>query len=142
MNVSDQIIKVLNDLCEKFGIAIDWTATNIVPYIEKLLSKFIHWEIMTSIFWMALMSILTLICFFIAKKCTSNKFKYYKDEDWDFCSWGIGAIVSWILFAVLAVCAVSVIGKQVYDIITCITFPEMMIVDEIKSLISSNTQNL
>ena len=33
---SEQIIEVLNALCEKFGIAIDWTAENVMPYLTDL----------------------------------------------------------------------------------------------------------
>ena len=31
MNISQQIIEVLNALSEKVGIAIDWTSENILP---------------------------------------------------------------------------------------------------------------
>ena len=31
MTVSEQIIQVIDALCEKFGIAIDWTTQNIIP---------------------------------------------------------------------------------------------------------------
>lgn len=33
MTVSDQIINVLDALCEKFGLVIDWTSENVVPYL-------------------------------------------------------------------------------------------------------------
>ena len=33
--MGDEIIKVINDLCGKFGIAIDWTSSNVIPYLEE-----------------------------------------------------------------------------------------------------------
>ena len=32
--ISDGIIKVLDSLADKFGIAIDWTSSNILPYLQ------------------------------------------------------------------------------------------------------------
>ena len=47
---SDEIIKILDALCEKFGMAIDWTTENITPYLENLAGRIISFEISTSIF--------------------------------------------------------------------------------------------
>lgn len=33
MQVSDQIIQVLDAICDKFGLAVDWTSTNVLPYL-------------------------------------------------------------------------------------------------------------
>ena len=49
--MSNEIINVLNALTEKFGIAIDWTSMNIIPYLEQLVNKYINYEITTSIIW-------------------------------------------------------------------------------------------
>ena len=40
MNFSQEIINVLDYLCNKFGIAIDWTSENVIPYIEELCERF------------------------------------------------------------------------------------------------------
>ena len=54
MTVSSEIIEVLDYLGEKFGIAIDWTSNNVLPYLQALVDKFIKWEISTSIVWIAI----------------------------------------------------------------------------------------
>ena len=41
MTVSEQIIQVVDMLCEKFGMAIDWTGENVIPYIEVLCKKLV-----------------------------------------------------------------------------------------------------
>ena len=48
MTVSNQIIAVLDAICEKFGIVIDWTASNIMPYLQDLCKRIVTYEIATS----------------------------------------------------------------------------------------------
>lgn len=43
--MGDEVVKVLNALCEKFGIAMDWSSQNIVPYIQLLSKRCINYEI-------------------------------------------------------------------------------------------------
>lgn len=42
MNVSEQIIQVIDNLAQKFGIVIDWTDENIVPIFQQLADKYIR----------------------------------------------------------------------------------------------------
>ena len=37
--VSNQIIEVLNEICNKFGLTIDWTSKNVYPYLQELMGK-------------------------------------------------------------------------------------------------------
>ena len=46
--MSEEIIKVLDALAEKFGVAVDWTSANVIPYLEQLCSKCVNYEIATS----------------------------------------------------------------------------------------------
>lgn len=32
---ADDIIKIINELCSKLGIAVDWSAENITPYLQQ-----------------------------------------------------------------------------------------------------------
>ena len=47
MQISNEIIQVLEYLAEKIGITIDWTNNNVLPYVEQLCKKFIEWEYTT-----------------------------------------------------------------------------------------------
>lgn len=49
--VSNQTIEVLNALCEKFGIAIDWTGQNVIPYVKEFMKKAVNYELWTSVGW-------------------------------------------------------------------------------------------
>lgn len=48
MSFSSQFIEVLDALCAKFGIAVDWTSQNVVPYLTDLAARIITYEISTS----------------------------------------------------------------------------------------------
>ena len=37
--MSEEIIKVLDNIGQKFGIAIDWTSENVLPYIQDLMHR-------------------------------------------------------------------------------------------------------
>ena len=54
MEFSQNVIEIFDDLCERIGIAIDWSAENIMPYIKDLFERFIRFEIGTSIFYIVL----------------------------------------------------------------------------------------
>lgn len=50
--MSDEVIKVIDALAERFGIVIDWSSENVIPYLQQLCDKYITYEIITSIVWM------------------------------------------------------------------------------------------
>lgn len=76
--MSEEIIKVLDVLAEKFGLAVDWTSANVIPYLEQLCGKYVNYEIATSVVWL----LLGIICLFTAKygcKLTKNFIKKYEE---------------------------------------------------------------
>lgn len=136
MEVSKQIIEVLDYLCDKIGIAIDWTAVfaneNVVPYIEQICRNFITYEIATSIAYL----IIGIVFLFVGRLAIKNakycEIKYGetgKRNDWDTAQFFATAIA--VLSIVIGICIIS---TQVFDIIECITFPEKVIFEELKSI--------
>lgn len=136
MSVSDQIIAVLDDLCTKFGIAIDWTAENILPQVQDLCERYILFEIYTSVAWgvimLAVTAIVLLFCGVFHRK--AKEIKYDIDR---FHSWA--AVISWVLFGIMLFVTIMVFCNQVFDIIECCTIPEKVILEYIKGLISYAT---
>lgn len=118
LEFGDDVIKIIEYLCEKFGIAIDWTNENILPYLSQLIDKFIQWQVGTSIAWIViaiLVAIVGTIIFVVLEK-----------QDW------IEDTTRTIWIMIFWVCALIIIGKQVFDIIECYTFPEKAIYDYIQ----------
>ena len=59
--VSDQIIKVLDNLCEKFGLAIDWSSKNIQPYLEELMEKCVNYTFTIDVIWLCIATLLLIL---------------------------------------------------------------------------------
>ena len=122
MSFSNQFIEVLDALCEKFGIAVDWTSQNVVPYVTDLATRIITYEIWTSAAWITIMAIVFLITW----KMTKNMCKEDRFEDEWITGWSIRIITGIIFFAV--------IGCQVFDIIEALALPEKTLYDFITRL--------
>ena len=78
--MSKEIINILDALAERFGVAIDYTSANVIPYLEKLCSKYVNYEITTSVIWL----LIGVICLLIAKwgsKQTKRFIKKYEESD-------------------------------------------------------------
>lgn len=140
MTVSEQIIQVIDALCEKFGIAVNWTGENVIPYIELLCGKLIKYEIVSSIIGL-LFSILLIVLYTIMIKKFAPKFKegWKRDEESDEFGWQIGTVFACIVMAILYGIAIFDILIQVDDIAKCITFPELYVFEYISDLVKVNS---
>jgi len=125
MQVSNEIINVFEYLGEKFGVAIDWTSTNVIPYIEQLCGRIINYEIATSVFWLVIGIIIGIISFFAVKK----GYSLLVDEDDE-----IGGLLT-ILGVIGLIAFIFITLSHVHSIITALTFPEITILNHIKVLI-------
>jgi NADH:ubiquinone oxidoreductase subunit 3 (subunit A) len=127
--MSKEIIKVLDALAEKFGLTVNWTASNVIPYLEQLCSKYVNYEMVTSIVWIVLASIGMFVGRRTYKKM--SKAEYEEDGNFVFSNWTFG-IVSVVLLIVVC--------TQIFDIVACLTFPEKIIIEELQSIYSSMKQ--
>lgn len=134
--MSEGIIKVLDALAEKFGLVIDWTSSNVIPYLQQLCGKYINYEITTSIVWIVLgllLYITGIICYKIVHNHKDWGVEHYSTVP-DDC---FGRIFIYFGVAAIFIISIIIIITQVFDIVTCFTFPEKMIIDELM-LIYSN----
>lgn len=129
--MSEEIIEVLDALGEKFGIAINWTSENVMPYLQQLCNKYVTYEIATSVVWM----LIGIFLLFIGKYGI-EKAKYcwekYK-EDWR-SDYDMATVVFGTLAGCVIVGGIIVILCQTMDIVTCITFPEKILIEEMQSI--------
>ena len=135
MTVSDQIIQVLDALCEKFGVAIDWTSANVIPYLTTLMGKLIQWEIWSSVAWMGIMVVLCLASI-VGIKTHGPVFKRKIEALRSYeMGWEFGAILASIGLCIFYYATILVICTQIMDIVKCSTFPEMFIFEYIQGLL-------
>ena len=133
--MSKEIIKILDALAEKAGLAIDWTSANVLPYLQQLCSKYVTYEIATSIIW-----ILVGICLLFVGKYSIKKTKQYWEKyeeeasysDYDCITFLFGILTGFAVFG-----GIVIILCQTFDIVTCITFPEKIIIEELQSIYSN-----
>mgnify|MGYP007054812406 FL=1 len=132
--MSEEVIKILDALAEKFGLAIDWTSANVLPYLQQLCGKYITYEIATSVIWM-----LIGICLLFVGKYSIKKTKQYwqKSEEEIYSDYDVITVMFGILTGCVIVGGIVVILCQTFDIVTCITFPEKIIIEELQSVYSS-----
>lgn len=131
MNVSDQIIQVLDDICRRFGIVIDWTNENVLPYATLLCTKLVTYELWTSVAWLVISVMVTLAMVIIIKK---NKESLKETMSDDF----FGVFI-FIGLGLISIACVAGIISQTMQIIKCITFPELFIFEYIKHMLNNGT---
>lgn len=134
--LSNEIIKILDALAERFGIAVDWTAENIIPYLTQLGTKYVNYEMVTSIVYMILGVIFGVIGIVLWRKLYKNK--EFGVERKSYCGDDYGVrFFSYFGLSILCLISYMIITTQIFDIVKCCTFPEMIIIEELKSIYSS-----
>lgn len=83
MEVSEQIIEVLNYLAEKFNIAINWSAENIVPYIQDIMERYRAYSITNNSIWLSIGIIGIIVGIFLSFKLKKKYKKWSDDPDND-----------------------------------------------------------
>ena len=133
MEISEQVIKVLDAVCDKFGIAIDWTSNNVIPYIQQLGNKIIIYDICNSIIWLVVGCVMPLIVAILIKKFLNQKkleakessnAYYYADGSLDEGAWCCYAMI-----IILIIIAIILTASNIQDIIQDIAFPEKTIIE-------------
>lgn len=128
--MENEIIKVLDELGKRFGIAIDWTAENVMPYLQELGTRFIMYRNCMAILWSFVSLIMIIAGILLVKKMV----KYVKSDKYDEYD-----DVPWIIFfgciaAFLLIGGSIVLFCNINGIIQNICMPEITIVEYIKSL--------
>ena len=132
--MSNEIIKVLEYLSNQFGLVIDWTSAEVVPYITMLGEKIVAYEYWSSIMWL-LCGVALLTPAFMARRIyrwwsrikDEDQFDWY---DYEYKDLGVAIIALTIAMAFISF---VIIGTQLSDILACLTFPEKIIVEYVKA---------
>ena len=139
MEVSEQVIKVLDAVCDKFGIAIDWTSNNVIPYIQELGNKIITYDICVSIMWLVIGSAIPLTIAILIKKFLNKKKLEAKERMNDYYytdgSLDEGAWCCYAMIIVLIISEMILTTSNIESIIQDIVFPEKTIMEFIKPYI-------
>ena len=128
--MSEEIIKVLDELGKRFGIVIDWSNQNIIPYLQELLKRFICYRNITACVWIIISIAITISGVVMIRSLNRwRKSDDYGDYDDDMLV-GLGYIFSVFIIAL----GIGLIIVNVFGIIKNVCMPEMAIYEYIKKI--------
>lgn len=128
--MSEEIIKVIDELGKRFGVAIDWTNQNIMPYLQELFKRFIRYKNITSGI-VIIISITMIIGGVIIFKFLN---KWRKSDDYDDFEDEFLAEGGYLFAIVIIALGIGLIIGSILGIIKNICMPEMVVYEYIKTL--------
>ena len=145
MEISAEMIKIFNYLGEKFGIAIDWTSQNIIPYINDLCDRIIKLKIAENIIGLIIICVFfmgSIYCLiwilkdYLEFKKTNISTKFFISGYINEMS-GLGMILI-IVSGMTFILGIVGIPCIIYEIIKLNYVPEIYLLDYIKNLSITN----
>lgn len=127
--VSNQIIEVLNEICNKFGLAIDWTSKNVQPYLQELMGKCVAYKFANAVLYLVVGIFFGIAGIIFAKMALEN-WKKYK-EIGEFSGYDITALFQTIASVCFLITFIAMIVCNIETMIACKTLPEKVVLDMI-----------
>lgn len=121
MEATKQLMDLLDYVGEKFGMAVDWSQTEIMPYLKQLADNIVNYKRQIALMW--IIAGIVLLVLFIAFEIIA---KVQDSEGYFYMGWGaavIGAII---------------IIYNCHTVIACNTFPEKVVLDYIQEVTRSS----
>ena len=128
--MSEEIIKVLDELGKRFGIVIDWSNQNIIPYLQELLKRFICYRNITACVWIIISIAITIRGVVMFRSLN----KWRKSDDYDDYDDDILALLGYIFSVFITALGIGLIIGNVFGIIKNVCMPEMAIYEYITNI--------
>ena len=143
--MSTEIINVLNYIGEKLGIAIDWTAENVLPQVLDILGRYRIFQIVGNSIYM-LIIIALAICFTCIgnimiknyKSCLNNHSKnlwFYYSDYWNEAKWNIPSCIFMTFLVLYLLFTLIGIPTLIYDTLKWVFVPEVQYLELLKGYI-------
>ncbi len=145
MTFSEQFKEVVEVVCDKIGIAIDWTQENIIPYIMEVCKRYVTLNIIEEVLFVLFGVILVVVGTILVISLSKDAKRVYendKDGFWfeTYCGgiepslmgfFGIiGAGIALLVGIVCVPCGVSELLKWIF-------VPEFQIIEELTSYLQT-----
>jgi hypothetical protein len=125
MTFSGEIIKLLDDLSKRFGIAVDWSSKNVMPYLQDLSGRIVNYEIATSAVNIAVNILIAFLLYklvrYVAVQFIEEDGFFYDVEELGIATFVISGVISLFVFFGTIV--------ETFDIIEALTIPEKTIIN-------------
>lgn len=142
--MSNEIIKVLDSLGEKLGIAIDWTAENVQPYLKDLMERFIDYKMIINIIGVVISLLIIFLLAVIFKNTVIKSYNRCKENErsteiWWYSNDGISIDVE-VVFIIIAIAMFTLLPSlialfmNITGIIENIYLPEKALIEYITKI--------
>ena len=142
--MGEEVIKVLKHLGDQFGVAIDWSSANIMPYLNDLMGRIVKYgiyiniyNIFYNIFCIALFVGITVVLYKLANRAL---IKQKNSEDNLAEALSIAYVVSCVATVVVIVVGMVGISNSITDIIELNTVPEKYVIEMIQDKINESKE--
>ena len=129
--MSTEIIKVLDDLSSRFGIAIDWTSQNVAPYIQQLIGRIQGYSITIN----AIAAVCMVAIIVVAVVWYVKLYKRHKDDNKYCDELSTMEFALNIAFGVVGAVALMLLPCAICDLAQAIFIPELTVIEKITSLL-------
>lgn len=127
MSVSNEIIKILDNLGKRFGVAFDWSSSNIAPYLEDLCGRFIKYEITIHGIWMIIALIVAVVGCMVLHKNKYWGVYHYSDGEVD-------NNFRTLMYVLIILLPSLIFVWNLFEIIPCVFLPEKVIIEELNAM--------
>lgn len=133
--MNEEVIKNLDKIAQKFGIVIDWTNQNVVPYLQDLMERFIKFQNSCAILWI-IISVISLIVLLII---ISNYFKLIKEKYKEDKHYDI-TMDDPIIFTISIILICAIIGSiiillcNIFGLVQNIYLPELTLIKYLNNM--------
>lgn len=129
---SSQFIEIFDHLCQKFGVVIDWSAQNVIPYITALCGRMTSYVIFKNVVLIFVFAGIFYLFWRFTNPCCSKENKW--DPDFQYCKSMNGSyVLGWVGRGVVTAFSFGVSITALLTIIKCIYLPEFVIIDCLSS---------
>ena len=129
----EEIIKILDELGKRFGIVIDWSNQNIIPYLQELLKRFICYRNITACVWIILSIAMTIGGIVMVKFLNKWRKSENYDSDYDSDEETL-AFLGYIFSICIIALGIGLIIGNILGITKNICMPEMVVYEYIKNI--------
>ena len=133
--MNKELLEALNQLTDKFGIAVDWSSQNALPYLRDLMGRLVRYEIITSVVWLIIGVLFVLSAIWWLKFIKYARKKY--EDIGGFNDWDVAATVATFAMIIVVLLGIIIVLCQIDDIIQCVVLPEGVILKYIKGVTTS-----
>lgn len=130
--MSEEIIKILDDLGNRLGIAIDWTSNNVMPYLQDLMQRFIGLKNTQALIWIIISLVIILVIALIIVK-TIKYIKKQEKSDYEYEDKVFYIVMADLIIGFIALAFAITMFCNIFGLLQNIYTPEITIINYITS---------